>query len=162
MENQIFIVEDDRFYSTILQEELRSKGVSNTKVFNDVISFLKNLHKMPKIVLLDHKLGTHNGIDILKRIKAFNKNIEVIFLSGQDSLNIAVMALKYGAFDYVEKNEGAIPRVVSLISRVFQLDNLMIERRNEKKYKALFLGSIACLFTVLIYYNVTHPQIFNM
>ncbi len=79
MEDQIFIVEDDLFYSTLLQEELRRNGVTKTTVFNDPEEFLKNLSKMPKIVLLDHKLGEHNGIDILKKLKLLTLKLKLSF-----------------------------------------------------------------------------------
>lgn len=162
MEDQIFIVEDDLFYSTLLQEELRRNGVTKTTVFNDPVEFLENLSQKPKIVLLDHKLGEHNGIDILKKIKAFSPDIEVIFLSGQESMNIAVKALKFGAFDYVEKNSGAMARVTALIQRVFRIQNFIEDKKHEVKYKSLFAASIISMFVALIYFHYKYPQVFNM
>jgi DNA-binding NtrC family response regulator len=162
MENQIFIVEDDRFYSTLLQEELKRNGVTKTQVFNDPEEFLKNLYQLPKIVLLDHKLGEHNGIDVLKKIKAFNANIEVIFLSGQENLNIAVSALKYGAFDYVEKNEGAMARIVSLIKKVKKIRQLVADKNHERKYISIFYAGITTMFVGLVYIHFKFPHLFDM
>jgi FixJ family two-component response regulator len=42
-----------------------------------------------------------NGIDVLKKIKRFDPNIPIVFLSGQKEISIAVNALKYGALDYI-------------------------------------------------------------
>lgn len=162
MEEKIYIVEDNEFYSTILREELRKRGIKNLTVFNDPTDFLQNLHTAPSIVLLDHQLGELNGIDILKKIKSFNPNIQVIILSGQDKLKVAVTSLKYGAYDYVEKNEGAINRIVFLIKRINHFKRVTLENRQYRNFKRGLFAGIAAMFAVLIYLNIKHPIIFNM
>ncbi len=77
-------------------------------------------------------------------------------------MNIAVKALKFGAFDYVEKNSGAMARVTSVIKRVFRIQNFMEDKKHEVKYKSLFAASIVSLFVALIYFHYKYPQVFNM
>jgi DNA-binding NtrC family response regulator len=55
------------------------------------------------LVLLDIRLPDMNGIDILKRIKAINDDAIVIMMTGYGTIENAVLAIKHGASDYVNK-----------------------------------------------------------
>ena len=45
-----------------------------------------------------------NGVDILKKIKQENEDIEVILISEQDDIEVVVDLLRHGAFDYIVKS----------------------------------------------------------
>jgi len=55
------------------------------------------------IALVDIKLPGMNGIDLLGRIKQKDKNIEVIIITGQGTIDSAISAMKLGAYDYLTK-----------------------------------------------------------
>lgn len=55
------------------------------------------------IALLDMRLGEEDGTDLLKHIKNVCPSIECIMISGYSSVEKAVMSIKLGAFDFVEK-----------------------------------------------------------
>ena len=55
------------------------------------------------LVALDIKLGSQNGIDVLKVIKQMAPDVEVFLITGYPSLETAIEALKFGAYDYVLK-----------------------------------------------------------
>ena len=63
MKRSVYIIEDDMFYATILNEELKRAGVEKTKIFYTAKDFLKVIDEKPDIVLLDHQLGSENGVD---------------------------------------------------------------------------------------------------
>lgn len=160
MERSVFIVEDDMFYATILNEELKQSGITNTKIFYTGNALLESLDEQPDIVLLDHKLGDANGVDLLKVIKSKCPETEVIFLSGQEDLSVAVKALKFGAYDYVEKNANAFARVKRLIAKMDQLKNLIKENEQIKRAKTIAVSAIAVFFGVLILLNNIYPRVF--
>ncbi len=54
-------------------------------------------------VLLDIMLGGENGIDVLTKLLALDKNVPVIMITAYASVESAVQSLKLGAFDYVKK-----------------------------------------------------------
>lgn len=54
-------------------------------------------------VLLDIVLGKENGMEVLQRLTAFDKNLPVIMITGYGSIETAVKAVKAGAVDYVQK-----------------------------------------------------------
>ena len=161
MKRSVYIIEDDMFYATILNEELKRAGVEKTKIFYTAKDFLKVIDEKPDIVLLDHQLGSENGVDLLRKIKTTYPEIEVIFLSGQEELGVAVKALKYGAFDYVEKNSSAFARVKRLLNRIDHLKRLISENAQVRRAKRLAFSAIAVFFGVLIVLNTIYPKAFT-
>ncbi len=91
---KIFIVEDDAFYASLLTNEIIKNRLGDVESFSSGESFMENLFKMPDIVLLDHNLGSMQGVEILKKIKSINPNIQVILLSAKDKIRIAISSLK--------------------------------------------------------------------
>jgi DNA-binding NtrC family response regulator len=66
---------------------------------------LKNLRTSAdiKLILLDIKMPKKSGLDILKDIRSFNKNIPVIMVTGYQSVETASEAIKAGASEYIVK-----------------------------------------------------------
>lgn len=58
----------------------------------------------PDCVLLDYSLPGHNGIEVLRRIRAKHAHLPVIMLTGQGNEAVAVMSMKEGAQDYIAKS----------------------------------------------------------
>ena len=133
----IFIIEDDKLYSKMLNFHLQRHEYKNVYVFNEAEDFLNHLHLNPDVVLLDYHLGATNGLEVLKKIKRFNPNIQVILLSAQNEIAIAVDTLKYGAFDYIEKNEQAFDHVYEKIKDIHEM-NILLNKRNVNRFKDLF------------------------
>lgn len=131
---KVFIVEDDIFYSEMLAHKLKVSGFENAQVFNSGETFEQHLYQMPDIVLLDYHLGDANGVELLKKIKAFNPNIQVILLSAQEQMRIAVNSLRYGAFDYLEKNEQSFEKLIHLIGRICLLNEDVTIHIQRSKY----------------------------
>ncbi|MFT5250250.1 MAG: DNA-binding NtrC family response regulator [Flavobacteriales bacterium] len=148
---KIMIVEDNKFYSNLLEKELLKDKIGSVEAYYTGEDFMNNLFKMPDIVLLDHHLGSMKGIDVLKQIKSINPNIQVIFLSAQEKLHVAISALKYGAYDYVEKNDSALIRVKALIKRISKHNNLIREQKHFKAAKIAFTALVASFFLLAIY-----------
>ena len=137
----IFIVEDDRFFGNIVKEVLSDSNYRVVKLFSSGEECIEHIHECPDIVILDHHLGKMDGIDVLRKIKGVNPNIQVIFLSAQEKLNVAIKSLKYGAYDYLEKNTSNLHRLVHLVHRIVQSNIVLKENRNLKIFKMVFLIS---------------------
>jgi len=154
---KVFIVEDDPFYATLLEREITNTKAGRVRVFHSGEKFLDNLYKMPEIVLLDHNLGSMKGIEVLKQIKSVNPNIQVIFLSAQEKLQVAITALKFGAYDYVEKNKSTFTRVLGLINRINKFNRLVEEQRQYKVVKivlAIILSGMTSFAAYIHFFNL--------
>ncbi|HEX2867025.1 MAG TPA: sigma-54 dependent transcriptional regulator [Ignavibacteriales bacterium] len=104
MEKLVFIVDDEKAISKLLTYWVKDKWKYKTEVFENGQDMLKRLSSViPDLILLDIMLPDIDGIEILKRVKQFDENIPVIMLSAQGSIEVAVEALRLGAFDYFPK-----------------------------------------------------------
>lgn len=148
---KVFIVEDDAFYASLLENEIVKNSIGKVEVYHSGEKFLDNLFKMPDVVLLDHNLGSMKGIDVLKEIKSISPNIQVIFLSAQEKLQVAITSLKYGAYDYVEKNDSTLTRVVSIIKRIAKFNQIIEEKKQQKKMKASLLVTLGTIISLVTY-----------
>jgi DNA-binding NtrC family response regulator len=130
LEKLIFIVDDEQAISKLLTYWVRDKWKYNAESFATGEDVLKNLHKRPDVVLLDIMLPGMDGIETLKRIKAFDEHLPVIMLSAQGSIEVAVDSLKFGAYDYFtkpidqQKLELAIKNAIKSYDLTKELQNL--------------------------------------
>jgi|TARA_B110000908_G_C10258933_1_gene457658 DNA-binding NtrC family response regulator len=148
---RIFIVEDDTFYAGLLKNEIIKNRLGEVESFSSGESFMNNLFKMPDIVLLDHNLGSMQGVDILKNIKSLNPNIQVIILSAQVKMRVAITSLKFGAYDYVEKNDFAFDRIKTLIKSITKFNQIVKEKKRLKIAKIIFTVLVTTLILLGIY-----------
>lgn len=102
---KIFIVEDNIFYANVLKIRLEKYTDQEIQIFETGLQCINNLHHQPDIIFLDYFLPQMKGIDLIKHIKSTYPTIQVIMLSAQERIEIAVEALKYGALDYLVKNQ---------------------------------------------------------
>lgn len=159
---KIYIVEDNVFYANLLKQEFNKAKYNDVSLFEDGESLMDNLYKMPDVIVLDHFLGEKNGIDILKEVKIVNPNVQIIFLSAQEDINVAVNALKYGAYDYVEKNNNAFARIITMTQRILKFQRLFEENRQYRQRKRLFLTAMGMVALMVTYIGLEYPQIFEM
>ncbi len=155
---KIFIVEDDVFYASLLKKEIAKNRLGNVETYHTGEDFVDNLYKMPDVVLLDHNLGNMNGIDVLKKIKSISPKIQVIFLSAQEKMHVAITSLKFGAFDYVEKNKTALNRVKALIRRIGKFNQVAEEKKQFNIVKIGLFVILTALISVAIYVELFHSS----
>jgi DNA-binding NtrC family response regulator len=144
----IFIVDDDPFFQNLLKQSLLSELGIQSETFLNGEECIRQLHRMPEIILLDHNLNSEmDGIDVLKTIKSFAPNIQVIFLSAQEEMHVAVNSLKYGAFDYVQKNEEGLKSVNRLVLKIKSY-NKRLKRKRAKAQKKRQLAIVATIAVI--------------
>jgi signal transduction histidine kinase len=127
----IFIVDDDKFYLTLIEQHLRQAGYTRLYAFTTGEECVNNLHLMPGIILLDYNLQGTNGIEVLKQIKLHNQDAYVFFLSAQEEIDIAINSIKHGAFGYVVKDGAALPTILEEIKGIISYQVVVEgEKRN--------------------------------
>lgn len=136
----IFIIEDDFVMNELIIFELSEQGYNNVAPYFSGESALENLYKIPDIVICDFFLmGKINGEEILKQIKAFNPDIQVIMLSGQEKMEVAINSLKFGAYDYIVKDDNAVSRIGTLVKKIDDLNrSLKSDKSGLTKVKRFF------------------------
>lgn len=138
---KIFLVDDDVFCLNLYQQFLKKLGYENITCYSGGKDCLDNLSQKPSIIFLDYNMEDMNGIDVLQSIKSHDSNITVVFISGQESVEVAVDALKYGAFDYIVKSKITPDTLQTTINKI------QLERGEEEPAEKMsFFGKMRASF----------------
>jgi len=157
----IFIVEDNPVYNKLIINYLQSKRFNRIESFFSGEECLKRIGEKPDIVIQDYLLEGMDGIEVLKQFKKVHSHAEFIFLSGQDSVDVAVNTLKLGAFDYIVKDQMALKKLVDKISRIMAMQKLLKSNRRYKTGITLFFVALVALILLLLSLSVFFPGKFN-
>mgnify|MGYP002630404854 CR=1 FL=1 len=115
---KIFILDDDRYYGIFLKNALNSPNYS-IEYFQAEQDCLAALEDAPDVLILDHTLKYTTGLEILDEVnRKFKGKVQVIYLSGQEYMHIAVKALKEGAVTYVEKTSNSANVINNVIDQI--------------------------------------------
>lgn len=112
---KIFVVEDDPTYRKFLEYVLSLNPDFDVEFFTSGNDCIKHLHREPHIIALDYTLPDMSGAEVLKKVKVYNAEIQVIIVSAQEKIGTAVQLLKLGAYDYIIKNESTKDRLLNAI-----------------------------------------------
>lgn len=126
----VFIVDDDPFCLALYEQQLKNLGLQNVSVFDNGTDCINHLSSAPDIVFLDYNMKMLNGIEVLKKIKNFSKDIYVVFLSGQEEVQVAVNTLLNGAFDYIVKGNNDRERIEEVLGKIDTEKELLNADRN--------------------------------
>ncbi len=107
---------------------------------------------------------TNDGLVLLQHIKNLSeyKNIPVIMISGHGTIETAVTALKYGAYDFIEKPL-ALDAVLNTVNRAFEVEDLKSENKALKtvlahqKVKNTLIGESPAMLTFKASLNAVAP-----
>ena len=104
-ETKIMIVDDEEtlatFLAKVLKEDNPNFEIQVKLTGEEALETLPEF--VPDLVLLDIRLPKKDGTQVLKEIKEFDRDIQVIIMTGFASLDSAVAALREGAYDYINK-----------------------------------------------------------
>jgi two-component system OmpR family response regulator len=129
---KLFLVDDDALFLKSLEIEFLDHADFEIETYPTGELCLANLSHNPDVIILDYHLdgidlNAINGIDTLDKIKASNPEIEVIMLSSQDKIEVAIDCMHHQAFDYVVKSETAFVRLQKIISALFEFRKMKKE-----------------------------------
>ena len=157
----IYLVDDDESYLKIASHNLGQNKSFTIKTFMTGEDVLKALNKKPAVIILDYFLDSEkpnamSGIKVLQEIKQIAPDVEVIMLSGQEDIDVAVNSVKYGAIDYVVKNKSAFIRVQNDIKRVTKTKEKEQDQESSKRFfrvVIIFLVSLVVFLLIYLYDN---------
>lgn len=102
-----------------------------------------------------------NGIDVLKAAKKVHPEIEFIFLSGQDSIDVAINTMKYGAYDYIVKDQMALKKIVNKITKIISVQQLVKSNKRYKMGVTLFFVALVVIIILILSLTVFFPTEFE-
>lgn len=149
-EVKVLLVEDDEDDVILTREYLRESDYFRYNV--DWISNPKNAREKMiaeqfDVFLIDYRLGSENGLDLIKFVQDQGVLVPCILLTGQGDLKVDIDASRYGAADYLVKTELS-PSLLERSIRYALSQSKVIRELDEKerRYRSLFERSIDPIF----------------
>ncbi len=126
--SDILVVDDERDIRELISDILQDEGFSTRMAGNSDEAMAELNKSAPGLMILDIWLKDSNmdGIDILGHVKRDNPDVPVVIISGHGNVEIAVAAIKQGAYDFIEKPFN-IDQLMVVIKRAMETSRLRRE-----------------------------------
>ena len=151
--SDILIVDDERDIRELMSDILEDEGYATrlAGTSDDAMAAINT--EPPALLILDIWLkdSRMDGIDILKAVKRDNPDIPVVIISGHGNIEIAVAAIKQGAYDFIEKPFN-IDQLLVVIRRAMEASRLRrenIQLRRKDIAAADMIGESAAFRTMI-------------
>lgn len=127
MKTKVWIVDDDESIRWVLEKALSPEGFDCT-CFENGEDVLERLERTaPDIVISDIRMPGIDGLELLQRIHAHDRDIPVIITTAHSDLSNAVNAYQSGTFEYLPKPFD-IDEAISLVKKA---ESFVLERRKK-------------------------------
>ena len=137
MSTEILIIDDNSDIRNIINDLISEAGYK-TRLAANYNQALNEIDKrLPDVAIIDVKLdkGDNDGLELLSHIKKKDKNIPVIIITGHANVEMAIKALKSGAFEFIEKPFNR-ERLLNFINRA--VENINLKNKNKEFEDKLF------------------------
>ena len=126
--SDILIVDDERDIRELISEILIDEGYTTRLAGTSEDAMREVTSQPPGLLILDIWLkdSDMDGIDILKKVKSDYSEVPVVIISGHGNIEIAVAAIKQGAYDFIEKPFN-IDQLLVVIRRAMETSRLRRE-----------------------------------
>lgn len=132
--SDILIVDDERDIRELISDILEDEGYATRLAENSNEAMSAINAEPPALLILDIWLkdSRMDGIDILKAVKRDNPDVPVVIISGHGNVEIAVAAIKQGAYDFIEKPFN-IDQLLVVIRRAMEASRLRRENQSLRR-----------------------------
>jgi putative two-component system response regulator len=128
----ILVVDDETLVNTILARYLSQAGYDCLTAQSGHEALEKLGERPSALALCDIRMPGMDGIELLRRIKQFDDEIAVIMVSAVDNREVAVEAMRAGAYDYVIK-PFHLEEVLISVQRALENRRLVLERKEYQR-----------------------------
>ena len=137
MSVEILIIDDNADIRNIINDLINDAGYKTRLAANYNQALNEIDKKLPDVAIIDVKLdkGDNDGLELLSHIKKKDKNIPVIIITGHANVEMAIKALKAGAFEFIEKPFNQ-ERLLNFVDRA--VENIDLKNKNKEFENKLF------------------------
>ena len=134
MNSKVLIIDDEKDICFLISEILLDEKFITDFAYNSKEALSKFISYQPDLVILDVWLGNGDldGIELLKKFKELDSSIPIIIISGHGTVDMAVNAIKNGAYDFLEKPFNS-EKIIILSKRALESAKLINENKYLKK-----------------------------
>jgi len=141
---KLVIIEDnDAHFQLIKRAVLKAFPDISINYFQEAASCLEKLDEInPDVVIADYFLPGMNGIEFLESLNQEKIGIPVIIITGQGDENIAIQAMKLGAWDYLVKSGEFFTLIPSVIDKVVRERKIKASLEDsQRRFREIFSQS---------------------
>lgn len=144
MKFKILIVDDDELICSSLKKVLNGFGYLADALQNAENAIETIDAFQPDLVLLDIHLGKSNGVEVLKEIQKKFRNLTVIMITGYSDVQLAVNAIKSGAYDFllkpldIDQLKNVLDKVFEKIALKYEVQKLSTMLKNDSITRDFF------------------------
>lgn len=140
----IAVIDDDEAVLDSLRLYFARQGIE-TSCFASAKEFLAAIEGGPRFVCIvsDVRMPGMSGIDLVHRLKGEGLTAPVILITGHGDVDMAVAAIKVGAFDFIEKPFDEARLLASIRNAIEKIGNLKSTRPNLKNCNLVSIRSQA-------------------
>ncbi len=124
--SKVLLVDDEIEYVHTLSERLKTRQFDSSIVYDGEEALDVVNEEEPDVMILDLKMPGIDGIEVLRKVKKTNPNIEVIIVTGHGSVKEKELATELGAFAYLEK-----PVDIEVLTQAMQEAYKKVESRKQ-------------------------------
>jgi light-regulated signal transduction histidine kinase (bacteriophytochrome) len=130
--------EDDRdLYERLLRKEMRIESIDLAESGEQGLAFYRK--RPADCVVLDFNMPGHNGLKVLEQLKSTDPQVSVVMMTGEGNEDIAVAAMKAGAFDYVVKDTISGPVLRRALSNATEKGSLVRKLAAQRQEQTNFI-----------------------
>jgi PAS domain S-box-containing protein len=153
---RILIVDDDKDHQHLMkesiEESIKDVRIDSSDTGKDCL--LKLSEETYSILIIDFSLSEINGLELFRNIIQRKIDVPVIMVTGFGNENIAVVAMKLGAYDYIVKSDAYLEKLPATILKVVKEHALRKEKKeierklieSELRYRTLIEDVIDVVF----------------
>lgn len=101
--SRVLVVDDEKNIRLTIAQSLENLAVEVDNAINGEEALQKIQQDDYRLVLLDLKLPGMDGIEVLRKLRGFNKDLKVLIITAHGTIENAVEAMKLGAVDFIQK-----------------------------------------------------------
>jgi two-component system, NtrC family, response regulator AtoC len=125
---KVLVVDDEEPLRRLLNKELTRKGFSIEVAPDGKTAISLAKQNTYDVVLLDIMMPGMDGISVMKKLRTDPAAPAIIVLTGKATIETAVEAMKYGAYDYLTKPY-KLDELVIIINRAYEYEKMSIKNR---------------------------------
>jgi DNA-binding NtrC family response regulator len=99
----ILVADDDTYIQEILGDRLESLGYRVLRAGDGKLALEMIERHDPQMVFLDIEMPGMKGLEVLKELRRREKDFPVVMITAYGSIDLAVEAMKEGAYDFIPK-----------------------------------------------------------
>src|SRR6266481_4037665 len=135
----ILVVDDDPYIQEALGDRLESLGYRVSRASDGQQALQLIDHQDPQMVFLDIEMPGMKGLDVLREIRKREKDFPVVMITAYGSIDLAVEAMKEGAYDFIPKpfkaNHIALVVEKAMESQRLRREKEVLSEEVDKRYR---------------------------